>query len=78
MKISAILILDFYLKFHPNNERIVPFFDPALRQGQAFYQHFGLHKITSKKNKKICDRIFSLSEGDELRSLIQSITDYNN
>ena len=39
----------------------------GLRYGQAFFNHFGLHKCV--QNKNVCDRLYEL-DGEEAKSYI--------
>ena len=39
----------------------------GLRYGQAFFNHFGLHKCI--QNKEICDRLYEL-DGEEAQAYI--------
>ena len=42
----------------------------GLRYGQAFFNHFGLHKCV--QNKNICDRLYEL-DGEEAKSYIAEL-----
>lgn len=48
----------------------------SLRWGQAFHQHFKLHKITGT-DKAFCDRLYNASD-DTAKAMVASRTDKNN
>ena len=47
----------------------------ALRWGQAFYNHFKLHKVQNAQDKAFCDRLWNEPDEARAKAMVQGRTD---
>lgn len=45
------------------------------RWGQAFYNHFKLHKITNTQDKEYCDRLYNEPDENKAKAMVSNRTD---
>lgn len=48
-----------------------------LRWGQAFYQHFKLHRVTNPADKYFCDKLYNADE-TTAKAMVTSRIDHEN